>query len=71
MSQRIVNVHHVNHCFHFRLENILFTSVFFHLLLKSFDHITLYGSIYRLPSFRVINKVVYVTISELAYVIIG
>ena len=36
-----------------------------------FDRITLYRSIYLLPSFHVINKVVYVTIAELAYVIIG
>ena len=36
----------------------------FHHLQESFDPITLYGSIYLLPSFHVINKVVYVTIAE-------
>ena len=51
-------------------QNILFTSVLF-IINRNRSLITLYGSIYMLPSFRVINKVVYVTISELAYVIIG
>ena len=45
--------------------------VFLYHLQESFDPITLYGSIYILPLFHVINKVVYVTITELAYVIIG
>ena len=44
---------------------------FIHHLQEYFDPITLYGSVYPLPSFHVINKVVYVTIAELAYVIIG
>ena len=45
--------------------------VFIYHLQESFDPITLYGSIYLLPSFHVINKVVYVTIAELEYVTVG
>ena len=37
---------------------------FIHHLHKSFDPITLYMSIYLLPSFHVINNVVYVTVVE-------
>ena len=37
---------------------------FIHHLQESFDPITLYMSIYLLPSFRVKNNVVYVTIVE-------
>ena len=37
---------------------------FIHHLQESFDPITLYMSIYMLPSFHVINNVVYVTIVE-------
>ena len=37
---------------------------FIHHLQESFDPITLYMSIYLLPSFHVINSVVYVTIVE-------
>ena len=37
---------------------------FSHHLQESFDPITLYMSIYMLPSFHVINSVVYVTIVE-------
>ena len=44
---------------------------FIHHLHESFDPITLYMSIYLLPSFHAINKVVYVTIAKLAYDIIG
>ena len=51
-------------CFHFRIQNIVLTSVFIHHLQESFDPITLYGSMYLLPLFLVINKVVYVTIAE-------
>ena len=45
--------------------------VFIHHLQESFGPITLYGSINLLPSFHFHNKVVYVTVVELAYVIIG
>ena len=37
---------------------------FIHHLQESFDPITLYISIYLLPSFHVLNNVVYVTIVE-------
>ena len=37
---------------------------FIHRLQESFDPIALYMSIYLLPSFHVINNVVYVTIVE-------
>ena len=37
---------------------------FIHHLQESFDPITLYMSIYLLPSFHFINNVVYVTIVE-------
>ena len=37
---------------------------FIHHLQESFDPITLYMSIYLLPSFHVINNVVYVTVVE-------
>ena len=37
---------------------------FIHHLQESFDPITLHMSIYLLPSFHVINSVVYVTIVE-------
>ena len=38
--------------------------VFYSSFTGTFDTITLYGSIYLLPLFHVINKVVYVTIAE-------
>ena len=38
-------------------------TVYYHLQ-ESFDPITLYRSIYLLPSFHVINNVVYVTVVE-------
>ena len=45
--------------------------VFYSSFAGIFWSYTLYGSIYLLPLFHVINKVVYVTTAELVYVIIG
>ena len=42
-------------------EHIVY-QCFIHHLRESFDPVTLYMSIYLLPSFHVINNVVYVTI---------
>ena len=47
----LVYEHTVYQCFSYHLQ-------------ESFDPITLYMSIYLLPSFHVINNVVYVTIVE-------
>ena len=52
------------------IQNILFTSVLFIINRNLLIQFICMG-LYMLPSFSVINKVVYVTIAELAYVIIG
>ena len=70
MEQKIFNGSHVNYSFHFMIQNILFTSVLFIINRNLLIEFICMG-LYMLPSFPVINKVVYVTIAELAYVIIG